>query len=334
MKVLFVGGNGNISWHCVNEALLAGHDVWEINRSQTLDTRRDIQSGVHKITADIHNVSRSILNDLRDSHFDVVINFICFDERDAREAVVLFAGITDKYIHISSESVYKRKSEYLPFKETCEKISAEETDEYVAGKVQAEKYFRTKYEQTGFPVTVIRPCLTYDTIVPVCIGHNCFTAPQKFLDGYPALIAGDGDNLITLTHSRDFAKALIPLIEIPEITGEDFHIASTEWTTWDEAMRALFVALGLNAYDAIHIPFAEAIKIKGFQSEELLKQRFGHNIYDVSKIKKWIPKWNPETRYADGIKETIAWLNEKSVRRRIVPSRNETLDALYAKYMR
>lgn len=26
MKILFLGGNGNISWHCVNEALKKNHE--------------------------------------------------------------------------------------------------------------------------------------------------------------------------------------------------------------------------------------------------------------------------------------------------------------------
>lgn len=46
MKILFIGGNGNISWWCVNEALKSGHEVWELNRGITKKTRRKIQDEV------------------------------------------------------------------------------------------------------------------------------------------------------------------------------------------------------------------------------------------------------------------------------------------------
>ena len=49
MRILVIGGNGNISWYCVDEALRRGHEVWELNRSQTCRTRREIQPEVHKL---------------------------------------------------------------------------------------------------------------------------------------------------------------------------------------------------------------------------------------------------------------------------------------------
>ena len=55
MKVLFIGGNGNISWWCVQKALDEGHEVYELNRAQTRGTRRDVQSRVHEIISDIRN---------------------------------------------------------------------------------------------------------------------------------------------------------------------------------------------------------------------------------------------------------------------------------------
>ncbi len=32
MKILFIGGNGNISWHCTQTAIERGHEVWQLNR--------------------------------------------------------------------------------------------------------------------------------------------------------------------------------------------------------------------------------------------------------------------------------------------------------------
>ena len=333
MRILVIGGNGNISWYCVDEALRRGHEVWELNRSQTCMTRREIQPEVHKLTADIHDVEK-IKSIVEGCVFDVVIHFICFHERDAKEAIDLFRARTKHFMFISSEAVYKRAGRNLPFRESCELNDPDRADHYVSGKIRAEAVFRRAYMESGFPVTIIRPAYTYDVIVPVSIGHNCFTAPQKYLDGKPALIAGDGTNLWAFTHSGDFAKALIPLAENPDTAGETFHIATDEWLTWNEEMELLFYALGLNQYRAIHIPYDEALLLNDFQPIDLMAQRMWHNIYDTAKVKEYVPGWKAEISFEEGIRRTIDWLQEKPVRRRYNDHHAAGLDRLYKKYER
>lgn len=331
MKMLFIGGNGNISWYCVQEAINKGHEVWELNRSQTLNTRRDIQPEVHKLTGDIHDIME-MKRILEGAFFDVVIDFICFNEQDAREAAELFRNKTRHFIFISSEAVYRRAGRNLPFKETCEKIDAAKADAYIAGKLLAERYFYREYVTNAFPITILRPAYTYDVIVPVSIGHNCFTAPQKYLEGKPALIAGDGTNLWTFTHSRDFASACILLAENFDSIGEDFHIAADEWLSWNEELELLFEALGIKNFSAIHIPYQEALELNCFQSKDLMAQRMWHNIYDTSKVKEYAAGWQARVSFEEGIRETITWLNQKSVRRRFNAAYSKELDRLYKKY--
>ena len=40
MKILLIGGNGNISWHCTNEAVQSGYEVWILNRGVTKNNRK------------------------------------------------------------------------------------------------------------------------------------------------------------------------------------------------------------------------------------------------------------------------------------------------------
>lgn len=332
MKILFIGGNGNISWYCVEEALKRGHEVWELNRSMTLFTRRDIQPCVHKLTVDIHDLSKT-RKLLEGSHFDVVVDFICFNESDAREAISLFKGRCAHFIFISSEAVYKRAGKNLPFKEDCEQNNPDLVDHYIGGKVRAEQIFMDALSE-GFPVTIIRPAYTYDVIVPVSIGHNCFTAPQKYLDGLPALIAGDGTNIWAFTHSSDFARALIPLAENPDTIGKSFHIAADEWLSWNEEMEMLFSALGIKEYKAIHVPYEDALELSYFQPRDLMAQRMWHNIYDTSKVKEFVPGWEAKISFEEGIRKTLEWLYGKDVRRRFNERHSVELDKLYRKYIK
>lgn len=332
MKLLMIGGNGNISWYCVEEALKRGHEVWEINRSQTLLTRRDIQPEVHKLTADIHDTEK-IKALLDGCEFDVVIDFICFQGSDAEEATDLFSGSTKHFIFISSTAIYRRAGRNFPFQENCELTDFDRADAYVRGKIEAEEVFRKAYVEQGFPVTIVRPAYTYDVIVPVSIGHNCFTAPQKYLEGRPALIAGNGTNIWAFTHAHDFAGALLPLAENIDTVGETFHIATDEWLSWNEEMEILFRALGIASYRSIHIPYDEALALSFFPPRDLM-EKMCDNICDTAKLKAYVPGWKTQISFEEGIRQTMDWLKEKAVRRRYNAKYGAALDELYKKYER
>lgn len=331
MKILFIGGNGNISWYCVQKAIEAGHEVWELNRSASLNTRKQIQPEVHKITADMRN-PEALKRMLDGARFDAVCDFICFNEEHAKLDIEVFGGKSGHFIFISSESIYERKGKNLPFREDCNIIPLEDADPYIAGKIKAERVFMDAYRKVGFPVTVVRPAYTFDTIIPVSIGQNCFTAPKWYLKGYPALVAGDGTNLWSFTHASDFAAAFLPLIMNPETVGESFHIATDEWLTWNEELELLFHALGIPDYNGIHIPYKDALEITCFQPEMLMYQRMWHNIYDISKLRSYIGDWHPVTTFEEGIACTVKWLNGDPVRKRVNPVYDAELKKLYERY--
>lgn len=331
MNILFLGGNGNISWHCVQQALGKGHAVTEWNRGMTRATRRTVQPEVEQLIGDINNEeeARTILGD---RSFDVICDFICFDDQQAKERIHLFAGRTKQYIYISSEAVYRRESRYLPFREDTPQYGTDIRDSYIAGKVRAERSFRESWEKLGFPVTIVRPGYTYDTIIQVPIGQNCFTAPNRFLSDYPLLMLGDGENLCAPMHSRDFAKAFVALIGNPVTIGEDYHIAGEMLITWREMAEELLLALGLPKGNIVFIPRAEGVRITSFYSEIVNRQHMWHYIFDNRKIKSIAKGWRQQITFREGIAETVQWLMEEPVRRRINPRVDAELEKLYQIY--
>lgn len=331
MKILFIGGNGNISWWCVQEAIKAKNQVVELNRAITRNSRRAVQAEVHQIIADIRDTA-SVLNALGNETFDVICDFICFNAEQAQQAVNLFRDRTRQYIVISSEAVYKRESRFLPFREDTPLYSEDVASNYISGKIQVEKVFRKAYIEENFPVTIVRPGYTYDAIVPIPVGQNCFTAPQKLLEGYPLLMPGDGENLWSPLHSEDFAKAFVGLIGNKKAVGDEYQIAGDIPITWNEMASQLLSALGLNKKCIIHIPRDEALKITAFQDEILVQQRLSHNIYDNSKIKSMANGWKQQISFEEGIERTVKWLFKADSRRRINPAYDEALERLYRIY--
>jgi nucleoside-diphosphate-sugar epimerase len=323
MKILVTGGNGNISWWFVKLAVEYGHQVYVIGRSFEKPTRREIPKDVVQIHCDYRNIeeTQQVLSGLA---FDVVCDFICYNKEHAQNAIKLFKATTQHYIFISSESIYQKKTEFLPFKETTPVSDPKTSGKYIGGKIEAEAVFKKAFEEFSFPVTIIRPSYTYDTLIPTSIGLNCYTAINRYLLDNVVLIAGDGINLWTFTHAKDFGRALIGVIGNPEAVGEDYNVTSDEWLTWNDLTAIIIETIQLPNPKVIHIPREKVLGFELLGDTNLLTHKLSHSIYDNSKIKKMRPDWKAEIGFREGITKTLQWLQENSVRQRINPS----LDAL------
>ncbi|NLG28672.1 MAG: NAD-dependent dehydratase, partial [Chloroflexi bacterium] len=104
MRVLFIGGTGNISAACVEESLARGHDVTVLNRGRVpLAFTRPVAA----IVAD-RNDAASLATIARSQHFDVVADFIGMLPHQVQSAILAFTGQTGQYIYISSASAYQK----------------------------------------------------------------------------------------------------------------------------------------------------------------------------------------------------------------------------------
>lgn len=331
MKILIVGGTGNISWHCTTQALALGHEVWTLNRAATRVTRRPPPEGVNEIVIDIHHRA-AVLAALGHQEFDVVANFICFNEIQARENIELFNGRTAHYIFVSSEAIYRRDSASLPFNEEAPQYAPDAVCNYVAGKIKAEREFFRKFIEADFPLTIVRPGYTYDTIVPVSLGHNCFTVPQRAIGGRPFLVGGDGNNQWTFTHSSDFARAFVALFGNSKTIGRTIQITSDFVYSWNEAIKMLANALGVPDARCLHIPPEAVLKSELGGQRELAIAKLSDAIFDNTCIKSLLPSWSAEISLEMGLQQTVAWLYEDERRMRIDPHLNEILDKLEYEY--
>ena len=95
MKVLFIGGTGNISSASSRLAISKGIELYHLNRGIN---KVDIK-GVKTILGDINKPSS--LSELRAHNWDVVVNWIAFTSEDIERDIDLFKGKTTQYICIS-----------------------------------------------------------------------------------------------------------------------------------------------------------------------------------------------------------------------------------------
>lgn len=335
MKILFIGGNGNISWWCVQQAIEKGYDVWELNRSMTRKTRRAVQKEVHQIICDARD--RVAMKEAIKGHFfDVVCDFISYNGKQAEQMVDLFLDKTNQYIVISSEVVYKRKSGVVCFNENSEKYSLEEVENcsYIKGKIEVENYFSNICKSNNFPITIVRPGYTYDTIVPTPAGGNCFTAIYKMEQGKPMIMYGDGNNLWAPMHSRDFSKYFIGLCGNKNAIGEDYNIVGQELLTWNEMVRYVMEAFQVEKNEMIHIPKEEIENNVLFGYNELVKQKMSDYVFDICKINNLVKIDTPTTSFRKGIQETARLLMDNKDFQRIDDRLLKQLDKIYLQYIK
>lgn len=320
MRILFIGGNGNISWHCTMQALAQNHEVWVLNRGESTQNRRPLPAHVKTLHADIQD-PQSASKALQGLTFDVVADFICFTPQHAVSDIQLFRGITKHFLFISSASAYQKPLAAAPITESTPLHNP--WWEYSRNKIACEEVFLDAYRKGGFPVTIVRPSHTYDTIIPAAMGSSGWTNSHRMLLGKPTILHGDGTTLWTLTHSEDFARAFVGLLGNPASIGHAFHITSDEWLTWRQISLIVAEALGAPEPRFVCVPSEVILQKRPDLGAGLLGDKAWCGIFDNQKIKSFVPGWQARIPFYAGIRQTLAFFNESPDRQMV----NQELDA-------
>lgn len=325
MKALFIGGTGNISSSVSKLAVSKGIDLYLLNRGKT---EAEIP-GAKTIKADIYNFDEA-LKALKDHEWDVVVNWIAFTPGHIENDLKLFAGKTKQYIFISSASVYQKPPTLPVITESTPIVNP--FWQYSRDKIACEDLLTEAYRKDGFPITIVRPSHTYDTIIPVSIGGSSeYTIIDRMKKGKKVIIHGDGTSLWTLTHSRDFAKGFVGLLGNQRALGQAVHITSDEVLTWNQIYQNVADAAGAEL-NAVHISSEFIGKIYREKKDGLLGDKSHCAIFDNSKIKTLVPDYNATIPFSDGIRETLNWFEEKPERMVINPETNAMMDKVIAAY--
>ena len=306
MKVLFVGGTGQISAAIVRKLVKEGTEVWLINRGNHTP-----QEGVHQIIADINDEAK-ISEAIKHLYFDAVCEFIGFTVKDMERDYRLFKGKTRQYIFTSSASAYhKPAASYIITEGTT---LANPHWQYSKDKIACEEYLMKQYREEGFPVTIVRPSHTYDEKnIPLGVhGKNGFyQVIKRMQEGKPVIIQGDGTSLWHLTFNEDFAIGYAGLIGNRHAIGEAFHITGDEVLTWNQIYQTIADALGveLKAYH-VAADFLSAVGDKyGFDLKgSLTGDKSVSVVFDNSKIKRLVPEMTTYIPYHKGVRLALDYI--------------------------
>jgi nucleoside-diphosphate-sugar epimerase len=324
MKVLFIGGTGNISSVCSSLAVEKGIDLYHLNRGNSGASIPGVQS----IKGDIYKPET--LKELAKHSWDAVVNWIAFTSKDVEQDLLLFGGRTKQYIFISSASCYQTPPGYPVITESTPLKN--NLWDYSKNKIQCEEFLNKAYREQDFPVTIVRPSYTYDTVIPIAIGgFRNYNTCDRILKGEKVIIHGDGTSLWTNTHAEDFAKGFVGLLGLTQAVGHAFHITSDEVLSWNMIYKILAESLGCDL-NAVHITSDFICAVEPEYTGTLLADKSTSVIFDNSKIKIFVPGYQATIPFAEGIRRTLAWFEAHPQRKIIDPKETAKIENILKTY--
>lgn len=329
MKILFIGGTGIISAASTALAAKRGFDVTLLTRGQQ---KAQLPLGVKTLIADVNDPATLERLQHESLEFDAVVDWIAFTPADIERDLKLFRGRTRQFVFISSTSVYQKpQTHYLMTESTP---LANPYWDYSRNKIACEERLMRAHREEGFPVTIVRPSLTYgETQIPLVLNswQKSYTAVDRMIRGQKLVVPGDGSSLWVVTHNTDFAKGLVGLLGHQQAIGHAFHITSDEVLTWDQIFRTVGNAIGVEP-KLVHIPSDFIAACIPEKLGTLTGDKSVSVVFDNSKIKRFVPTYCATTTFAEGIRQTLAWFNADPSRKQIDHQLNATMDKLIAAY--
>jgi len=330
MKILFIGGTGLISSACSDLALKHGMELFILNRG--VSKKHPVPKGATLLQGDVYQDETGVAGLLAAHHFDAVVDWVAFKPEDIERDIRMFSGKTDQFVFISSASAYQKPPQHY--------IITEETPlenpfwDYSQNKIACEKRLMQVYYQDDFPVTIVRPSLTYGlSQIPLCMGSwgHPYTIVNRMKRGQKVIVPGDGTSLWVFTWNEDFAKGFLGLLGNRAALGEAFHITSDEVLTWNQAYEEVGRALGVEL-QIVHISSDLIAAFDSHKLGSLIGDKVNSVVFDNNKIKRFVPEFECEVPWKEGIRRALAWFEADSARQTIDHEANQLWDKIITAY--
>ena len=321
MKVLLIGGTGNISSDTASLLHTQGHEIFVLTRGKT-----PVPPAYRAVVADRKNIE-SMRAAIATVNPDVAINFIGFEVADLELDFAVLNGRIQQYIFISSTTVYTRPPATLPMTEAL--ALGNKYWDYAQKKADCEQWLNARAKSGGFPVTIVRPSHTYSKLwVPNAISSASYTFASRLEQGKPVFVHDDGETPWTLTHASDFAIGLTGLVGNKTAIGEAFHITGDEVLTWNQVYQEIADAVGAKAPRIVKVATEVICKLAPTLSGNLKGDKAHPGLFDNSKIKRFVPEFRTRKRFREGVRESVAWQREHPEHQNLKPEVDALIEAV------
>lgn len=301
MKIIVVGGTGNISTSVVKLLLEQGHDVSVFNRG--------ISKGLHKDVRLIKGDRQDRENfesQMKREHFDAAIDMISFGREDAESSYRAFRDI-GHFVQCSSIATYGTEFDWLP---TTEDHPLNSNTPYGVGKNEADRFFLEAYYRENFPITIIKPSLTYGKTLCRQISWDVGWL-DRIRKGKPIIIC-NGNIIIQPLHSDDAAKGFVGVIGKKHCLGQMYNLVSPGYTTWGIHHKTAMKVLGREV-ELVSVPLETLMAIdkeRFYPCDEF----FAFNtFFSGEKIFRDVPEFRPSVDLETGITKVVEYMDREGL---------------------
>lgn len=306
MKVLIIGGTGTIGSFVTRE-------LWKRNCKITLLTRglsREVfprEPGVSVIHGDRKNAS--LLQEVAEQNFDMVVDLACYEPQDADNAVRAFAGKIAQYLFVSTVDVYTKPAKVYPITEDMER-NPRPSFSYALGKVQCEEVFFRAHQEKKFQVTIARPAHTYcEGVTPLLQVFGWTTDHlDRMRKGKPVIIHGDGTSLWSSLYAEDLAIPLANALLNPVTYGKAYNLASEEIMSWGRLYEIVADEMGVPLHP-VYVPATVLGRVFPEKALWCVENFQYSNVFSVELAKKDLG-FTTWTSYRDGVRKCLRWFAE------------------------
>ena len=330
MKLLFIGGTGLISSACSELAVKRGIELSILNRNTS--TRYSVPEGAQLLVGDVHGDEAQLARLLDGYQFDAVVDWVAYTPEDIERDIRLFSGRTGQFVFISSASAYQKPPQHYVITEDT--LLDNPFWDYSRNKIACEERLMHAYRDRGFPVTIVRPSLTYGpSQIPLCVGswRYPYTVIDRMKKGKKIIVPGDGNSLWVLTWNGDFAKGFLGLLGKEQAIGQAYHITSDEVLTWDQIYREVGRAIGVDP-EIVHIPSDLIAAYDPDALGSLIGDKANSAVFDNRKIKQLVPDFTCKVPWSEGVRRAIAWHEADPARQTVDEKLNNIWDSILLEY--
>jgi 2'-hydroxyisoflavone reductase len=300
VNILILGGTRFVGRHLTETALAAGHQVTLFNRGRT-------NPDLFPEAEHIHGDRYRDLSRLDGRRWDAVIDVSGYLPRDVRASAERLAGAVDRYVYVSTISVYADwkspgMNEDAPLEEP--EPGDETLDEVPSRGYGRLKALCERFVQEAVPdrSLIVRPCIIVGPWDPT--GRFAYWV-ERTARGGEVLAPGRPDRPVELIDARDLATWVVSMTERRE-TGVYNATGPRDVLTMEGMLHACRDTLGSDArFTWIPDDFLDArdVRLPFWLPEE----KFGFNLVDHSRA---VAKGLTYRPLADTILDVHAWVSE------------------------
>src|SRR5258707_7329209 len=159
----------------------------------------ELPAGVKTLIADVNDPA--LIQKLEHESFDAVVDWIAFTPADIERDLKLFRGRTRQFVFISSASAYQKPQTHYLMTESTPLVNP--YCDYSRNKIACEERLLRAYRDEGFPVTIVRPSLTYgETLIPLVLNtwQQSYTAADRMIREQTIVVPAADSSLRVFTH--------------------------------------------------------------------------------------------------------------------------------------